>query len=335
MERFLVGAALVMAGAIALGSMIGPRSFRFHINDDDDHAVAVQGAPVPSGAQTRYSATEVEVRGAAAILTVIPEDRTDVAVTVSGGASLPAIKSRQIGDRLVLDGSLSRRVRKCPSGAPLVAAVSGIGEIAEGALTRIEVRMPRAVKLDIADGVRAEVGPSDAAEISFAGCAGGKVGDVKGHLEIQSAGSGDVAASRAGSAEVSLAGSGEITLGEVAQGLDASIAGSGSTRARSVTGELSASIAGSGDVEVAGGAISKADVSIAGSGDVEIAAPVVDLDASIIGSGNVKVASVAGALKRSVMGSGGVKIGGVQASGDNPVPAPPTPPAPPAPAKAP
>jgi hypothetical protein len=275
------------------------------------------------------------VRGAAAILKVIPEDRTDVAVTVSGGPSLPPLKARQTGDRLILDGGLTHRVRHCEDGERFEVVVSGMGAVSKEDLTHIELRVPRTVKLAVADGVRAEIGPSDAAEISFAGCAGGTIDAVKGRLEISSAGSGDISAGAAGSAKVSLAGSGAITLGDVAQGLEASIAGSGSAKAHSVAGPVSASIAGSGDVEIAGGAVSKADISIAGSGDVDIAAPVVDLEASIMGSGDVDVASVSGVLQRSVMGSGGVTVGGVRTTRRSASPAPPAPPAPPEPPKAP
>ncbi|MBU6371752.1 MAG: DUF2807 domain-containing protein [Alphaproteobacteria bacterium] len=334
MERFLVGAALAAAALIAIGSALGPSAFQFHIEDDDNETV-IEGAPLAAGAPQSFKVGDIDVRGAAALLTVTPEDRTDVEVVLVSAGKLPAVAVRQSGDRLILDGGLRRRVHRCSSGSPFTVSVSGIGDLTEADLTRIEIKTPRTLKLGVSDGVRATVGPSNGAELSFAGCAGGVVGDVSGPLEINSAGSGDVIAGAAQSAKANIAGSGAVTLGAVAQGLEVSIAGSGSTRATSVTGPFEASIAGSGDVDVTSGAITTAKVSIAGSGDVTIAAPVTELDASIMGSGDVDVASVSGAVKRSVVGSGGVSIGGVKpvgvTSGAATPPTAPTPPKPPQP----
>lgn len=329
MERFLVGAALAAAALIALGSSIGPSAFQFHINSDDESGV-VEGAPLVVGTEQTFEAQELDLRGLAALVTVTPEDRTDVAVVLVNAGKLPAVNVRQTDDRVTLDGGLGRRVRKCADGAPFTVTVNGIGDLNEADLTRIEIKTPRDVKMNVADGVRATIGPSDSVEVSFAGCAGGSIGDVNGRLAIDSAGSGDVTAGAAQAVETNIAGSGEVTLGAVSQGLEVSIAGSGSTRAASVTGPFEASIAGSGDVDVQGGAISTATISIAGSGDVSIGAPIQELDASIMGSGDVNVASVSGPVKRSVVGSGGVTIGGVKtAKPTAPVITPPTPPKPP------
>jgi len=336
MERFLVGSALVVAALIAAGSMFGTQSFEFRISDDDKPA-AVQGAPAAQGVETRYAAQSIELRGAAGVLVVTPEDRTDIAVKITGGAKLPPIKAQVTGDKLILDGGLGRRVRNCRSGEPFGATVSGYGDLSGADLPRIEVRTPKGLKLGVADGVFAQIGPSDALNISVTGCGDASIGDVKGRLEISAAGSGDVIAGAAQSANVSVAGSGQIELGTISQGLEVSIAGSGSTRAKSVTGPLAASIAGSGDVDVEGGAISDAAVSIAGSGDVSIEAPVVNLRASIMGSGDIDVAGVSGSLQRSVMGSGSVNVGAAKspstAAPASPAssPSPPSPPAVPKP----
>ncbi|MFZ4603900.1 MAG: GIN domain-containing protein [Caulobacterales bacterium] len=332
MERFLVGSALVVAALIAAGSIFGTQSFEFRI-DDDDKPAAVQGAPAAQGVETRYTAQSFDLRGAAGVLVVTPEDRTDIAVKITGGAKLPPIKAQVTGDRLVLDGGLGRRVRHCRTGEPFGATVSGYGELSGADLPRIEIRTPKTLKLGVADGVFTKVGPSDALDASFAGCGDAVIGDVKGRLEINSAGSGDVVAGAAQSANVSLAGSGQIELGTITQGLEASIAGSGSTRAKSVTGPLSASIAGSGDVDVDGGAVSDASVSIAGSGDVSIEAPVVNLRASIMGSGDIDVAAVSGALERTVMGSGSVNVGAGKSPNAAAPASPAAPPSPPAPPK--
>jgi len=333
MERFLVGAALTVAAVMVLGSMFGSTNLRFQINDDEAPAAA-RGAPVAAGSEVRYAATEADVRNAAAVVTVTPEDRTDIAIVIAGGAKLPPLKARIEGSRLILDGGLGRKVRHCETDGAAAssysATVSGYGALSEADVAHVTIKMPRSVKLAVSDGVLAQVGPSDQADVAFAGCAGGAIGDVKGKLTLSSAGSGDIVASAAQSAKVSVAGSGEVSLGDIAQGFEASIAGSGSTHAKSVTGPIAISIAGSGDVDVKGGAVSKADISIAGSGDVTIGAPVVDLSASIMGSGDVDVASVSGAVRRSVMGSGGVTIGETHAP-----PAPPAAPQPPQPPAAP
>jgi len=329
MERFLVGASLVVAAIIAAGSMFGSMPLQFNI--EDGGPAVVQGAPVAKGTPATYAASEIEIRNAAAILVITPEDRTDVVLTVTGGDRLPALKVRDLEGRLVVDGGLGRRIRACGSGSPYSVTVADVGELGEADLPRIEIKTPRTIDMAVSGGVATTIGASDRATIGFAGCGPATIGGVKGALEVNAAGSGNIRIGSAQSAIVQIAGSSEVELGMVAQGLEASIAGSGSTRAKSVTGALDASIAGSGDVVVGGGAISKADVSIAGSGDVVIDAPVVDLEASIMGSGNVDVVSVSGAVERSIMGSGRVNIGPngerFSAPPASPAPPPPQPPA--------
>lgn len=337
MERFVIGAAILAAVAIAAGGYFGHAvsdndGFRFEINGrHDGGVVAVKGAGAPTTTPAaRFGADELEIRNTVAILKVIPEDRTDVSVEIANPGTLATPTVRNDGDRVVVDGGLgSRRIHNCRSaGGDHVVDVRGVGAVSTAQMPVITARVPRQVKLSVGGAVRSEVGPSAAAELSFSGCGDTTVGDVAGKLEVDNSGSGNVTAGASGSAAFSNAGSGDSSIGPVAQGLEVSLAGSGDLTAASVNGPVEVSIAGSGDVIVNGGSMGDADisiagsggvtlggdvqrldVSIAGSGDVEVRGKAASVDANIMGSGDVNVAAVTGGVEKAVMGSGSVQVG--------------------------
>src|SRR5688572_22988646 len=68
-----------------------------------------------AGAQT-FAASAVRVEHAAAIVTVIPEDRADIHVAIAPGTRLAAPTVRMSGEGVVIDGGLgSNRIRGCMS----------------------------------------------------------------------------------------------------------------------------------------------------------------------------------------------------------------------------
>ena len=259
------------------------------------------------------SAQEVEIDDAVARVTVVAEERNDIAVEVVQGTSgLPAVTVERRGRSVFIDGNLSERdIRGCNSrnGESPTVEVRGVGRVSLDASPRIVIRTPMAVDVEADGAVFGKIGRARSVELENAGCGDWDVANVSGPLDLAVAGSGDTRAGTAGSAEVSIAGSGNVTLVSVADGLKASIAGSGDVRVGRVQGPFNASVAGSGDVIVDSGAARQAKVSIAGSGDVRFAGAAESLSASVAGSGDVRFQRVSGPVSRSVIGSGEVRVG--------------------------
>src|SRR6185295_14709507 len=96
-----------------------------------------------------YRTANVEIKDSAAILTVIPEDRADVDVSVAGGERLPAPTVRMEGDHVLIDGGL--RVTGCggwfQSGSRSSIRVAGYGTVTPDHLQRITLHVPRTLNL--------------------------------------------------------------------------------------------------------------------------------------------------------------------------------------------
>lgn len=324
MERFVIGAAIVAAVAIAAGGYFGHAvsggdGFRFEI--DGGHGggggrADLKGPGAPTAVPAKaYGGNALAVRNAVAVLKVIPEDRADIVVEIANPGLIATPTVRLDGDRVIVDGGVAeRRIGDCRTqDGAFAVEVRGVGVVNEAQAPVVTARVPRAVRLATSGAVETTVGPSASAELAFAGCGDATVADTAGRLELDASGSGDTAAGAAGGgATVSVAGSGDTALGAVTGALEVSIAGSGEVTAARAQGPLDVDIAGSGGVAVNGGAIGDADVSIAGSGDVTLAANVQKLDVSIAGSGNVDVRGSAAAVDASIMGSGDVTVASVQ-----------------------
>jgi hypothetical protein len=117
MEKVLVGVALTGAALIALSSTIGGDGFhvRFHDHEGhDDRAVmmaAASGKPETMASQT-FAGARLRFDQVAAIVTVTPEARADIAVEISNPGFLPMPKVSLDGDRVVINGGLGR-TRRC------------------------------------------------------------------------------------------------------------------------------------------------------------------------------------------------------------------------------
>jgi hypothetical protein len=280
------------------------------------------------------AASRVEIKGAIARVIVVPEQRSDVKVEISGAiGGLPALQTSTGADgRTIIDGGLGgpggglfgeHRIRGCtgfrhetgpfnPLSPPdsIRIRVRGHDDVMLKDAPLITIHTPLDVEVSADGAVFGAIGRgAESVRLGDAGCGDWSVGNVHGRLKASIAGSGDILAGSAGDAEASIAGSGDIRMNAVAN-LKASIAGSGDVIVQSVTGSIQASIAGSGDIRVKSGQVDDLHASIAGSGDVNVDAPVKTVHASIMGSGDVRVAS-AGSVSKSVMGSGTIYIGGV------------------------
>ena len=265
-------------------------------------------AAVTAGAAD--AAPGVEIANAVARVTVIPEARADVAVSVvKANPHLPLKISRQ-GDKVIVDGGLGWRSPNCHTlGGRPGAFVWGVGAVGFNDMPQVVVRVPRQATVAAGGAVFGTIGGADGVDLANSGCGDWTVADQAGPLRVRVSGSGDVYAGSAGSADVEVSGSGDVRVKVLRNGLTAGVVGSGNVEAASVNGPLRVRVAGSGDVEVHGGAVSDMDVSVSGSGDVRFGGVAGALEARVAGSGDISVARVTGPVSKHVAGSGDVSIG--------------------------
>ena len=256
------------------------------------------------------AAPSVDIEHAAATVTIIPENRADIAVSMAQtNRSLPVTVTRN-GDQTRIEGNLRLRWANCHRGfGGERVSVLGIGDFTRASLPVVVVRTPMDARVTAGGAVFGAVGRAGSLALSNSGCGDWIVGNVAGPLVVHTAGSGDVRAGDAASAEIAVSGSSDVTTHALHGGLRAHITGSGDFSAASVSGPLDAHLAGSGDVIVHGGDVTAMKVSIAGSGDVRFGGVAQSLEASIAGSGDVTVRKVVGAVSRHVAGSGDVRVG--------------------------
>ncbi|HEY5409585.1 MAG TPA: DUF2807 domain-containing protein [Caulobacteraceae bacterium] len=257
-----------------------------------------------------YADTAVEIRDAAARVTVIPEARSDVKVQVIVTNRALPLTVRSEFDHTIVDGHLRHRVGGCTTmfGKTMVH-VRGIGEVPYDALPQIVVRTPMDVHASAGKAVFGAVGRADTVILSNAGCGDWTIANVKGKLAVNAAGSGDVRGGSAGELSAHVAGSSDVLLRQISGPATVDVAGSGDVSVASISGPLNISVAGSGDVRIDGGHASEMAAHIAGSGDVRFGGVADSLNASIAGSGDVDVGKVTGPVHKAVFGSGDVNVG--------------------------
>ena len=267
-------------------------------------------AAILVAAGTASAAPVVEIENAAATVTIIPENRSDVAVSMAQtNRSLPITVTRD-GERTRIQGGLKMRMINCHRGFGGERVwVFGVGDFSRASLPVVVVRTPMDAVVDAGGAVFGAVARSGSLTLTNRGCGDWTVANVAGPLVVHVAGSGDVRAGEAASADVAVSGSSDVFTHAVHGGLRARVTGSGDLRVASVAGPMDAHIAGSGDVVVHGGEVTAMKVAITGSGDVKFGGVAQSLDASIAGSGDVTVRKVVGAVSRHVAGSGDINVG--------------------------
>ncbi len=276
----------------------------------------------------------VEFKHAAARVTVIPQQRSDVKVMMqTTNASLP-LNVRVEGDRTIVDGDLdglTGKIRSCQvRNGEASVTIHGVGRVAWKDMPQVIVYVPMDAQVGASGAVFGSIGRSASLKLSNAGCGDWTVGNVAGEFRLNNAGSGDTKAGSSATAQINLAGSGDASLGAVSRdlsikiggsgdveagaiggGLSVQIGGSGDTTVASVNGQVDIAIAGSGDVAIRGGRASALSASIAGSGDVMFGGVASTVSAKIAGSGDVRLAQAVGPINKSVVGSGSVIVGPV------------------------
>ena len=273
------------------------------------------GAIAALSCATGASAASFEIKDAVARLTVIPEARSDVSVTiVKNDAHHPLRVDTGPDGRTVVDGGYRHGffggILNCNTvgGRPRVV-VGGVGVIGYDSMAQVVVRVPMDAKVAGSGAVFGAIGRSSSLDLSAAGCGDWTVADVGGRFALSNAGSGDVHAGTAGLIHVSTSGSGDVFTHAVSGGVEAAIAGSSDIRIAQVSGPVKVRISGSGDLNIDSGHAPDLSASIAGSGDVTFHGVADTLNASIAGSGDVNVSHVTGTVKKSIVGSGDVNVG--------------------------
>jgi len=278
-------------------------------------AVALLGATLlgATGAQ----AASVEIKNAIARVTIIPEARSDVAVTVVRDDPHHPLKVDTWSDgRTVVDGGYfggifgGVGITDCNSheGLPHVRVFGG-ESVGHGTMAEVVIHVPMDARVSADGAVYGEVGRAESLDLRIAGCGDWIVANVRGRLSLSDSGSGDVRTGTAGEMKISTAGSGDIYARSTSNGLEANITGSSDVNIKEAWGPMKVRINGSGDLKIDGGHVSGLDVFIAGSGDVNFRGVADTVTAFVAGSGDINVAHVTGAVKKSIAGSGDVNIG--------------------------
>jgi hypothetical protein len=252
----------------------------------------------------------LKIKGAAARVVVVPEARSDITVSIlKTNPRLPLHVSR-FGDTITVQGDIGRRMHDCQTVLGRRAIlVWGRGRIAYEDMPQLIVHTPMDVRISAGDAVFGAVGRSDSLDLANKGCGDWTIANVKGHMRLSEAGSGDARTGAADSAEIMVAGSSDVALRDVRAGLIAVSTGSGGITATSVGGPFNVRIAGSGDVQANAGQVTDLNAQVAGSGDVKFGGVARSLTASIAGSGDVTVAEVTGPVNKRVFGAGEVTVG--------------------------
>ncbi len=146
-------------------------------------ALAATGLAMAAGGA---HAASVEVKDAVARVVVIPEARSDIKVEfLSSNARLP-LTVRSLGDRVIIDGDLDRRIRSCHSnGNNIRVRVSGVGEVVYEDMPQIVIRTPKDVNIETGGAVFGAVGKSTSLDLSNAGCGDWTVANVNGQFKIK------------------------------------------------------------------------------------------------------------------------------------------------------
>ncbi|HEY1561692.1 MAG TPA: hypothetical protein VGF71_12500 [Caulobacteraceae bacterium] len=263
-----------------------------------------------SSAVVAQAAARLEIRGGAAQVTIIPEARSDIAVSFLNQSQKAPLRVRRSGDLTVIEGSLEHRIKGCPliDGVHHVR-VSGVGFLLPRDLPSLVIRAPLDVKVIAGDGVSGVVGRAESLELENRGCGDWTIANVRGRLRLTQLGAGQLTVGAAGESDLNVAGGGRIAVRSVAGTLTAVSTGEGSVFVAEVDGPVVGRVAGSGVIEVKRGGAPEINVQVAGSGAVRFGGSAGAVIASVAGDGEVDVARVSGPVTRRIFGSGRIRVG--------------------------
>jgi len=285
----------------------------------------------------------LRINHAAAVVVISPENRPNIAVSVTRGAGrLPPLKMRRDGGALVVDGGLNTGSMSCDGGYKVThlfggidhnhdtrrVRVMGVGWVKVSDLPVITVHAPRTVAVSTDGAVWGSMGPSEAVALDAGGCGDWQVAAVRGKLTAHVAGSGDIQGDTVGALELHIAGSGDLDLrsvagpamievvgsgnvhlGAAAGAVDARLLGSGNLVADRVAGSVKADLSGSSDMKINSGHASPLAVQVSGSGSFLFNGVAGAVSADVSGTGDIHIAHAEGPVAKSVSGTGDISIG--------------------------
>jgi hypothetical protein len=257
-----------------------------------------------------FAAPRLEVRAAAAHVTVIPETRPDIRVSVIRDRRDLPIKVFQSGETTVVDGRLGHRVRGCPRlAAGLGVHVRGLNDVPDSELPMVVVRVPIDAHIVVGDAVSGEIGRTARLDFENRGCGDWVIADVAGAMSLRQIGAGALRSARSGEATLHVADGGSIAAGPVAGKVDAVSQEDGTISVLSANGPIVARVAGSGGVEIGGGRAPQFSASVAGSGAIRFGGQAGRVSAEVDGPGSVSVAHASGPVARRLFGAGLIRVG--------------------------
>jgi hypothetical protein len=243
--------------------------------------------------------------------TIIPEARTDIAVSMPRRLADFPVRLSRSGETTIIDGGLDRRVHGCsrPPGGPLAVRIRDRGMVAMADLPKVVARVPLDARITISDGVSGVVGRSRSLEFENRGCGDWTVANVGGRLRFDQLGSGAARIGAVAEATLNLDGAGSIRLRAVGGPLTAVSSGRGTIFVGRASGPVVARVAGSGAIDIATGTAPKLNASVAGSGDIRFGGVAGEVTASVAGPGAINIARARGSVSRRVFGAGRIVAG--------------------------
>ena len=235
------------------------------------------------------AAAEIRLKDAVAHVTIIPEARSDFAVTVTRShPQLPQIRTYRNARGTVVDGGLHNRIRDC--GMLGGVKIRNGPRLSKPELPQITIRAPLDFSV-VAEGyVNGAIGSGRSISLTTEGCGGWTIGDTSQRLEVKLEGFGDVNAGRTRAASVALEGMGDIDIA-------------------SVSGPVDASVEGMGDLRIKAGNASHFKARLEGMGSIRFGGVAGTVDATADGMGSIRVARATGAVRKSATGFSRVRIG--------------------------
>ena len=267
---------------------------------------ALQLAPAPA------RAASVELKGVYANLTVIPEDRADVAVDVrASDGKLPLPRVTRNGGDVVVDGGLGP-VHECPGMGPGIdhgVFLHGRGWTPAASAVTIVVHSPRSAKLAADGWILGDVRASQGFDLNTTGCSRWRISDTRGTLTIRQDGAASITAGAARKAVFDLSGVTHLDLASTSD-LKVDMSGLGAVDLKSISGPVDATLSGMGNVRIDGGHAGRVKADVSGVGGFRLHGSASELDADVSGIGGVHVDHVDGAVRKNVSGIGHVSVGG-------------------------
>jgi hypothetical protein len=313
MERFAVIAGLLVAAGFALGSLGSGVHVNWDFSDEvfeQDTATPADPSQIVTLAPKAYAAQSIRIDGVVAVVTLIPEDRTDIELAIDNAGPLATPKVNVDQNVLAIDGGFGGGM-SCRDTAGV--RIQGVGAVARDSLPRITARVPRDVVFSGDGVVFLDVATAQSADVELSRCSDAKFADLAGALTLNIEGAAEANAGAVQTANIRVSGAGTVILASVREALDATIEGAGDLTVNQAAGTAAMRISGSGDIAVNAATLSTLDANIEGSGDLSIDGNVSGLaKVEISGSGDIDVSGSVGDLEALIQGSGEIEVGQVQ-----------------------